>query len=79
MINYKKKLYEVLKGTNPQIMSPIIQLWSSIIEFMEQHFKLCSSTWIMGLHRHLHRSMNNYALKMNYMELHNLNHKWIII
>ena len=38
---------------SPKLWGSIIQLWSSIIQFMEQHFKLCSSIWIMGLHHHL--------------------------
>ena len=55
------------------------KIWGSIIQFMEHRFKLCSSIWIMGLRQHLQRSVNNYALKLNNMELHNLSHHQIII
>ena len=74
LLNYMK----CWRGKN-KLWGSMIRLWTSIIQFMEHHFKLCSSLCIVRLHHHLQKSMNNPALKLDFMELHNLSNHCIII
>ena len=67
------------RGQSPQIMglhNSIIETHNSIMELHNSIYG--ASLQIMqlymnyGLHHHLQKSMNHYALKLNYIELHNL-------
>ena len=67
------------RGQSPQIMglhNSNMEFHNSIYGAPLQIMQLYMSYWAPSPFT---EAMNNHGLKLNYMELHNLSHHWIII